>query len=141
MKLEDVERELTKHFLSQWRDPKGKLLTKVVVENEEVKDGEEDKPWVRFSVDIFSFSPDSMGAKGNRRVLRRGTLSIQIFVPLNHKTKELNTLRTKAIRIYEGEEFNGVNFRNPRTNTMLEESDSVWYGEIVQIPFEFIEII
>ena len=28
MKLEDVERELTKHFLSQWRDPKGKLLTK-----------------------------------------------------------------------------------------------------------------
>ena len=31
MKLEDVERELTKHFLSQWRDPKGKLLTKVVV--------------------------------------------------------------------------------------------------------------
>ena len=141
MKLEDAERELTKHFLSQWRDSKGKLLTKVVFENEEVKSGEEDKPWVRFSVDIFSFSPDSMGAKGNRRVLRRGTLSIQIFVPLNHKTKELNTLRTKAIRIYEGEEFNGVNFRNPRTNTMLEESDSVWYGEIVQIPFEFIEII
>lgn len=141
MKLEDAERELTKHFMCNWKDAKGKPLTDIVVENEEVKKGNENRPWVRFSVDIFSFSPDSMGARGNRRVLRRGIQSIQIFVPLNHKTKELNTLRTKAIRMYEGEEFNGVNFRNPRTAVMQEDSDSVWYGEVVQIPFEFIEII
>lgn len=141
MKLEDVDRELTKCFLSRWKDPQGKALTKVVLENEETKLGVKDEPWVRFSVDIFSFSPDSMGAKGNRRVSRRGMLSVQIFVPKNRKTNQLNTLRNKAIRMYEGEVFNGVNFRNPRTVVMDEDSDSIWYGELVQIPFEFIEII
>lgn len=141
MTLEDFDRELTKQFLSQWKSPDGKPLTKVILENEEVKLGAKDVPWVRFSVDIFSFSPDSMGAKGNRRVSRRGSLSIQIFVPKNRKTNQLNTLRNKAIRMYEGEVFNGVNFRNPRTAVMDEESDSIWYGELVQIPFEFIEII
>ena len=141
MKLEDVERELTKHFLCLWKDDKGNPLTDIVVENEEVKKGNKNRPWVRFSVDIFSFSPDSMGAKGNRRVSRRGMLSVQIFVPKNRKTNQLNTLRNKAIRMYEGEVFNGVNFRNPRTVVMDEDSDSIWYGELVQIPFEFIEII
>lgn len=141
MELEIVDRELVKHFLCRWKDDTGKPLTTIVLENEEVKKGDETRPWVRFSVDIFSFSPDSMGAKGNRRVSRRGTISIQIFVPRNRKTYELNALRAKAIRMYEGEELNGVNFRSPRSSVMQEDSDSLWYGEIVQIPFEFIEII
>ena len=141
MKMEEAYRELTKHFISCWKDEQGHPLTPIVLENEEISRKSEGHSWVRFSVDIFSFSPDSMGVKGNRRVNRSGIQAVEIYVPLNHKTKELNDLVSKAIRLYEGETFNGVNFRNPSTYVTNEESDSLWYGTVVKIPFEFTEII
>lgn len=141
MILEDAKRELTKHFLSCWKNEEGELLTKVVFENEQITSGEENMPWVRFSVDIFRFSPDSMGVEGNRRVERQGLVNVQIFVPLNEKTKLLNDLVARTIRMYESKKYAGVYFRNPRAETMIEESDSLWYGQLVTIPFDFIEII
>ena len=56
MRIEDVQRELTRHFLNCWKDEEGKLLTPVVLENEEIRDGDENSPWIRFSVEIFSIS-------------------------------------------------------------------------------------
>lgn len=141
MRIEDVKREITRHFLSCWRDEEGKLLTPVVLENEEITDANENSPWIRFSVEIFSFSADSMGSKGNRRVNRYGSLSVQIFVPLNKKTKELNDLIARVIRIYEGENLHSVYFRNIRSMTTDEKSDSLWYGTTVTVEFDFIEII
>lgn len=141
MRIEDVKREITRHFLSCWCDEEGKLLTPVVLENEEIRDGDENSPWIRFSVEIFSFSADSMGSKGNRRVNRYGSISIQVFVPLNEKTKELNGLIARVIRIYEGEKFDNIYFRNLRTMTIDEKSDSLWYGSTVTVEFDFTEII
>lgn len=141
MRIEDVKREITRHFLSCWCDEEGKLLTPVVLENEEIRDGDENSPWIRFSVEIFSFSADSMGSKGNRRVNRYGSISVQVFVPLNEKTKELNGLIARVIRIYEGEKFDNIYFRNLRTMTIDEKSDSLWYGSTVTVEFDFTEII
>lgn len=141
MKLEDVQRELTKHFLKSWKDEEGQLITPVVLENEEITDADESHPWVRFSVEIFSFSADSMGSKGNRRVNRYGLVAIEISVPLNKKTKELNDLIARVIRIYEGEKVDNLYFRNPRSSTMVEKAESLWYGATVTVEFDFTEII
>lgn len=141
MKLEDVQRELTRHFLNCWKNEEGELRTPVVLENEEISDGNENSPWVRFSVEIFSFSADSMGSKGNRRVSRYGSVAIQVFVPLNKKTKELNDFIAQIIRIYEGEKLDNVYFREPRTLAIVEKPDSLWYGTTVTVEFDFTEII
>lgn len=141
MTIEDAKRDITKHFLCRWKDVDGEPLTTVVLENEPITVGKEGEPWVRFSVDIFLFSADSMGVEGNRRVMRSGLMNIQIFVPLNEKTGRLNELSAKAIRLFEGKKFEGVFFRNPRTQTIEEESDSLWFGSLVTIPFDFVEII
>lgn len=141
MRIEDVQRELTRHFLNCWKDEEGKLLTPVVLENEEIRDGDENSPWIRFSVEIFSFSADSMGSKGNRRVNRYGSISVQVFAPLNEKTKELNEFIARVVRIYEGEKFDNIYFRNLRTMTIDEKSDSLWYGSTVTVEFDFTEII
>lgn len=141
MKIEDVQRELTRHFLNCWKDEEGNLITPVILENEEIRDGDENSPWIRFSVEIFSFSADSMGSKGNRRVNRYGSIFVQVFVPLNEKTKELNDFIARVIRIYEGEKLDNIYFRNLRTMTTDEKSDSLWYGSTVTVEFDFTEII
>ena len=138
--VSSCDRCLSKYFIDHWISGEGAPLSLVITQNEEIQTVKPDNPWVRFSVDLFSFLEDSLGVVGNRRMLREGIIAVQIFVPAMSRTKLLNELVSTVISIFEGKKYEGVIFRALTIDKIDEPDDSIWFGKVVKIPFEFTEI-
>lgn len=63
--------------------------------------------WVRVSVLHQTGNQETLGGVGNRRFLREGIISIQVFSPLNGGLRNQDALIQTARQIFEGRSLTG----------------------------------
>jgi hypothetical protein len=97
------------------------------------------EPWCRVTVQFTDGGQRTLAPVGGRRFERRGTVTVQCFVPAGKRglvgASELSTVARDA---YEGTTFGGVTFYRVARKTVGQ--DGPWYQENVSADFEFEEI-
>lgn len=106
-----------------------------------IKLDEGNEPWQRFDLKFAEGNQKSMGSEGNRIFERSGTLTCQVFVPINKRGLEsAHDLAKVAADAFEGKVTSGgVRFLGVALQTVGKSKDA-WYQVNVSARFEYDEI-
>ena len=93
--------------------------------------------WARLTVRNSESIQRTLGAPGNRRFRRVGSVFIQLFDLVDGGMSTLDTLTKTARDIFEGVSFSGLDF----TNVVSRESgaDGKWFQVVVEAFFDYEE--
>ena len=129
----EAREALLQHFVQHWAD-----TTPYALENEPYDPPA--GPWVRFSSRMIDFAQSSMGGEGNRKFMRQGMCSVQIFTAKNEGTATLNAFVDLAIGMFEGKRIaNGaiwITSAKPKEGL----PDKTHISTVVEIMFNFEEV-
>lgn len=93
--------------------------------------------WARVSARNNGGGQETLGPTGHRGYLRRGSVFVQIFTPLNRGMKDSAVLAHQARAIFEGVSFSGIDFNNGQVREV--GPDGKWYMTVVEAAFEYYE--
>ena len=133
MNQQDAREALTQAWTTGWAG-----ATPVVFANEELDPPA--APWVRFSVLHQTGQQETLGGEGNRRFLRSGIVSIQVFVPSGQGgLRNSDALVHTARAIFEGKNFSLNTLRC--TNASVREIGEAegFYQTNIEIDFNYEE--
>ena len=95
--------------------------------------------WVRLSVRHTGSTQDTLGAVGNRRFERVGSVFVQIYVPTDIGTLRMDELATIARETYEGKSLTGTTIRFLDVIVRELGVDGQFYQAVVEATFEYDE--
>ena len=118
-------------FRSGWLEE-----TAYYFDNEMAKVGNE--PWVRLAIRHNQGDQETLGAQGNRKFKRGGSVIVQIFIPLDSAISKIDELSLKVRNIFEGKTLSNIRFRG----VVIREigPDTKWYQVNVEAPFYYNEV-
>ena len=114
-KIEDVQRELAKHFIAAWEaveDEHGNPANYPHVLGNERPDFTGKVIWARFSQQMVSNRNLYIGDSSDIRQ-RRGIIRVEIHVPQDTALKRIAELEDAVIEAYEGTPPGNIRFANP----------------------------
>lgn len=95
--------------------------------------------WVRVVIRNAASNQSTLGAVGNRRFRREGSVIIQVFVAKDSGRKTADTLARTARGIFEGVTFSDICFTDVE-NRETGVVDGEWYQVVVEAFFQYDEI-
>lgn len=98
-----------------------------------------DTEWARLTVRHTASTQDTLGAQGNRRFERIGSVFIQIFVPTNQGTTRADELATIARETFEGKSLTGTTIRFLDVIVRETGVDGQYYVVVVEATFQYDE--
>lgn len=122
---------LLKEFITQYGD-----TTPYALQNNEDFVKPTDSPWVRFIIRNNDAGIVSFGPKGQRRFGRMGSISYQVFIPINTGTYEGDILCEQINDIFEGERFGDIACKDGIWREIGVTNDE-WFQFNGQIYYEF----
>ncbi|KFH18434.1 hypothetical protein ELZ19_06685 [Brucella abortus] len=124
-------------FSQDYYDVTGRF-TAVTLDNEDFKPPKDD-PWVRLAVRHRASTQETLGPKGHRRFARFGAAFVQVFVPQNTGTLDMDRLLTRAREAFEGLTLAGTTVRFLDVIVRETGPDGKWNASVVEAVFEYDE--
>lgn len=113
-------------------------LTSYVFENENsdsLDKGSAD--WARVSVREQLSRQETLGQPGDRRYQRRGAAFIQFFTGINAGAAQAGVLAEAARNIFEGEDFEGLDFFDVQVRDLGPNQEKKWQLTVVEAAFTY----
>lgn len=135
MTLDEAKILILDHFTTAWG-----ATSAITFENEDFKpDDEGGTKWIRVSVREMDSNQRTLGATGNRKFERLGSVFIQVFVKEGEGgTQQADVLAQTARGILEGtSSVTDVCFFVGRIIT--QEPDGYWHRVVVEVNFSYDE--
>jgi hypothetical protein len=122
-------------FVAEWDD-----LTPYTLDNEDF-DAPETGPWVRLAVRHTDAGQETLGPDGSRRFFRRASALVQVFVPINKGTFDMDAYTSAARDVFEGVRLVGttVRFGDVVVRETGPDRERKWYQAVVEAPFQYDE--
>lgn len=95
--------------------------------------------WARVAVRHLASTQETLGASGNRKFARRGSVFVQIFTLQDTGTANVDTLATKVREMFEGRDIAGTNIRFYDVIVQETGPSGKWYQTTVEAQFEYDE--
>lgn len=95
------------------------------------------QPWFRFSARMEESEQETLGPPGVRKFIRRGTISIQVFAPIDVGKQITDQYLPLVSDLFEGVDFDGVRCDNVESREIGQ--DGKWDQTNVESRFWFDE--
>lgn len=132
--MNQAREAIYKRFYDAWG-----LTTPFTFDNEDYVPTANTANWVRLSVRHNASTQETLGATGNRRFLRSGSVFIQVFVQQDTGTSRNDQLVTQARAIYEGVSITGTTVRFRDVIVTETGPDGKWYQSLIEAQFDYDE--
>lgn len=94
--------------------------------------------WVRLSVQFVGGRQDSFGKSGNRKFLKSGLLSIQVFTAIDEATNVNDTLCQQVQDLFEGVRIDDIWFYDG--GIRFSGAENEWFQQNVVFDFDFEDV-
>ena len=94
--------------------------------------------WVRVTVQFTSGAQDSFGIVGNRKFIKTGLLTIQVFTPIDFATDANDALCQQVQDLYEGVRIDDIWFLDG--GIVFSGYDGEWFQQNVSFEINFEDV-
>jgi len=95
-------------------------------------------PWIRLTIVFNEGNQNTLGLEGNRKFVKLGMASAQVFTPINKGTDLNDDIANEALNLLDGVRIDKLWMYNGRIKTR--GSDGEYYRQDSIVEFEFEEI-
>lgn len=113
--------------------------SRIALDNQKFDPPDDDEAWARITIQHNDGEQAALGPPPNQFFRRFGLVIIQIFVRAGTATEHLNELCYEALKIYEGQDLDGIWFRNGRI-TYVPPQEEKWYQRNVIVEFQYDDV-